>query len=65
MRLGVDTAALALAWVVASGPNTVAIAGSRDPGHARTNASAGELDLDEETLAEIDVIFGAAESVRS
>jgi aryl-alcohol dehydrogenase-like predicted oxidoreductase len=56
-RLGITTAALALRWVVEAAPNAVAIAGSRDPGHARSNAQAGELRLDAETLAEIDAIF--------
>jgi aryl-alcohol dehydrogenase-like predicted oxidoreductase len=56
-RLGTTTAALALAWVVAASPTTVAIAGSRDPDHARSNATGGELDLDSEVLSEIDAIF--------
>ena len=57
-RLGTTTAALALAWVVAAAPNTVAIAGSRSPEHARSNAAAGDLDLEPDALAEIDAIFG-------
>jgi len=57
-KLGTTTATLALAWVVASSPNTLAIAGSRSPEHARSNAAAGELDLDPDVLAEIDAIFG-------
>jgi aryl-alcohol dehydrogenase-like predicted oxidoreductase len=56
-RLGTTTASLALAWVVAVSPNTVAIAGSRNPDHARSNAAAGDLDLDPEAMAEIDAIF--------
>ena len=56
-RLGTTTAALALRWVVEASPTTAAIAGSRDPGHARSNAQAGELRLDTETLAEVDAIF--------
>jgi aryl-alcohol dehydrogenase-like predicted oxidoreductase len=56
-RLGTTTASLALAWVVAASPNTVAIAGSRSAEHARSNAEAGELDLDREVVAEIDAIF--------
>jgi aryl-alcohol dehydrogenase-like predicted oxidoreductase len=36
---------------------TSAIAGSRDPGHVRTNAAAGDVDLDEETLRELDAIL--------
>ena len=56
-NLGTTTAALALAWVVAASPNTVAIAGSRSPEHARSNATAGDLDLDPDVLAQIDAIF--------
>ena len=56
-RLGTTTAALALAWVVAVSPNTVAIAGSRNPDHARSNAAAGDLDLEPDVVAEIDAIF--------
>jgi len=56
-RLGTTTAALALAWVLAVSPTTVAIAGSRNPDHARSNANAGELELGADVLAEIDSIF--------
>ena len=56
--LGTTTAALALAWVVSISPNTVAIAGSRNPEHARSNSSAGDVDLRPDVLAEIDSIFG-------
>jgi aryl-alcohol dehydrogenase-like predicted oxidoreductase len=57
-RLETTTAALALRWVVDISPTTVAIAGSRNPAHARSNAQAGELCLDANILAEIDAIFG-------
>jgi aryl-alcohol dehydrogenase-like predicted oxidoreductase len=57
-RLGTTVAALALRWVVEAAPTTVAIAGSREPSHARANARAGELRLDAATLAEIEAIFG-------
>ena len=56
--LGTTTAGLALAWVVAASPNTVAIAGSRSAEHARSNAAAGDLDLEPDVLAQIDAIFG-------
>jgi len=56
-RLGTTTAALALAWIVSISPNTVAIAGSRNPEHARSNAAAGDVELTHEVLAEIDSIF--------
>ncbi len=57
-RLGTTPAAIALRWVVEMAPTTVAIAGSRNPEHAGSNARAGELRLDAETLAELDSIFG-------
>jgi aryl-alcohol dehydrogenase-like predicted oxidoreductase len=36
---------------------TAAIAGSRDPGHVRSNAAAGDVELDDETLAELEAIL--------
>jgi aryl-alcohol dehydrogenase-like predicted oxidoreductase len=56
-RLGVPLATLALRWVVEQRGVTAAIAGSRNPGHVRTNALAGDLRLDPGTVAEIDEIF--------
>jgi len=56
-ELGATTAALALAWIAAIAPTTVAIAGSRNPDHARSNATAGDLDLDADAMARIDKIF--------
>jgi aryl-alcohol dehydrogenase-like predicted oxidoreductase len=55
-RLGVTLAQLALAWNVDQPGVTSAIAGSRDPTHVRTNADAGDVALDPETLAELDAI---------
>jgi aryl-alcohol dehydrogenase-like predicted oxidoreductase len=57
-RLGTTPAVLALRWVAEASPTTVAIAGSRDPGHARSNAQAGDLRLGAAILAEIDAVFG-------
>jgi aryl-alcohol dehydrogenase-like predicted oxidoreductase len=56
-RLGVTMAQLALAWNFAQPGVTSAIAGSRDPGHARDNATAGDVELDEQTLAEIEGVL--------
>jgi aryl-alcohol dehydrogenase-like predicted oxidoreductase len=53
-RLRISLAQLALAWNVAQPGVTSAIAGSRDAGHARDNALAGDVELDEATLAEIE-----------
>ena len=53
-RLGITLAQLALAWNVAQQGVTSAIAGSRSPAHVRTNAAAGDLELDDGTLAELE-----------
>lgn len=56
-RLEVPVATLALRWVVEQHGVTAAIAGSRNPNHVRSNASAGDLRLDDRTLREIEGIF--------
>jgi aryl-alcohol dehydrogenase-like predicted oxidoreductase len=53
-RLGITMAQLALAWNVAQPGVTSAIAGSRDADHARDNAAAGDVELDLQTLDEIE-----------
>jgi aryl-alcohol dehydrogenase-like predicted oxidoreductase len=59
-RLGITLAQLALAWNVAQPGVTAAIAGSRNPDHVRSNAAAGDIVLDEPTLAELDAIVSRA-----
>ncbi|HSJ50517.1 MAG TPA: aldo/keto reductase, partial [Actinomycetota bacterium] len=61
-RLGVSLAQLALAWNVHQPGVTSAIAGSRDRDHVISNAAAGGVDLDDETLAELDDILSEASS---
>jgi aryl-alcohol dehydrogenase-like predicted oxidoreductase len=56
-RLGCSLPQLALAWNVHQPGVTAAIAGSRSPEHVRTNAAAGDIMLDETTLAELDAIL--------
>jgi aryl-alcohol dehydrogenase-like predicted oxidoreductase len=56
-RLGVTLAQLALAWNVHQPGVTAAIAGSRNPEHVRSNAAAGDLELDQATLAELDALL--------
>jgi aryl-alcohol dehydrogenase-like predicted oxidoreductase len=56
-RLGCSLAEVALAWNVHQPGVTAAIAGSRSPEHVRTNAAAGDLELDRQTLAELDAIL--------
>jgi methylglyoxal reductase len=56
-RLGTTVATLALRWVIEQKGVTAAIAGSRNPDHVRSNAEAGDVRLDEETLRQIDEVF--------
>ena len=56
-RLGISLAQLALAWNVEQPGVTVAIAGSRNPDHVRSNAAAGDVELDEATRSELDAIL--------
>jgi aryl-alcohol dehydrogenase-like predicted oxidoreductase len=56
-RLGCTMAQLALAWNWYQPGVTSAIAGSRTPEHVRENAAAGDFELDEATLAEIDELL--------
>jgi aryl-alcohol dehydrogenase-like predicted oxidoreductase len=53
-RLGATPAQVALAWTVAQPGVTAPIAGTRNPDHARANAAAGDLELDRETLDELE-----------
>ena len=53
-RLGVTPAEVALAWTVRQPGVTSAIAGSRNPQHVRENARAADLELDAETMQELD-----------
>lgn len=56
-RLRITMAQLALAWNVAQAGVTSAIAGSRNPDHARDNAVAGDAELDQETLSAIEAVL--------
>jgi aryl-alcohol dehydrogenase-like predicted oxidoreductase len=56
-RLGCSVGQLALAWVFHQPGVTSAIAGSRNPKHIRENAEAGDLELDEKTLEEIEALI--------
>ena len=53
-RLDISVSQLALAWTFRQPGVTSAIAGSRNPRHVRDNAEAGRIELDEETLREIE-----------
>jgi aryl-alcohol dehydrogenase-like predicted oxidoreductase len=56
-RLGLTLSQLALAWIVSQPPVTSAIAGSRNPKHVRENAAAGDVELDDKTLEEIEELI--------
>lgn len=53
-RLGCTVGQLALAWNVHQMGVTSAIAGSRNPDHVRSNAGAGDVELDAATLEELE-----------
>jgi aryl-alcohol dehydrogenase-like predicted oxidoreductase len=53
-RLGISVGQLALAWIFYQPGVTSAIAGSRNPRHVRANAEAGRVELDRDTLREIE-----------
>jgi aryl-alcohol dehydrogenase-like predicted oxidoreductase len=53
-RLGVTVAQVALAWTAHQPGVTSAIAGSRNAKHVRQNAEAGDIQLDDVTLEEIE-----------
>jgi aryl-alcohol dehydrogenase-like predicted oxidoreductase len=56
-RIGCALSELALAWNVHQPGVTAAIAGSRNPGHVRSNAAAGDIELDDASLAELDALL--------
>jgi aryl-alcohol dehydrogenase-like predicted oxidoreductase len=56
-RLGISVSQLALAWTFDQPGVTSAIAGSRNSGHVRSNAEAGDVVLDRATLDELEGIL--------
>jgi aryl-alcohol dehydrogenase-like predicted oxidoreductase len=56
-RLDCTLAQLALGWTAAQPGVTSAIAGSRNPEHVRSNAAAGDVELDATTVGEIDSLL--------
>jgi aryl-alcohol dehydrogenase-like predicted oxidoreductase len=57
-RLGITMAQLALAWVLRREEVASAIVGASRPEQVRDNAAASGIELDAETLAEVDGILG-------
>jgi aryl-alcohol dehydrogenase-like predicted oxidoreductase len=59
-RLGAKPMQVALAWLLHRSPNILLIPGTSSRGHLRENLAAARLELDPETLAELDGIAAAA-----
>jgi aryl-alcohol dehydrogenase-like predicted oxidoreductase len=57
-RLGVTIAQVALAWVLREENVASAVVGATRPEQVRENAAAAEIDLDPETIGEIEEAFG-------
>ncbi len=53
-RLGVTPAQIALAWVLATAPNTMLIPGTASLGHLEENLAAGDVVLDAEAMAALE-----------
>jgi len=59
-KLGATPMQVALAWLLRRSPNVLLIPGTSSVGHLRENLAAGELELPDEVVAELDSIGGAA-----
>ena len=57
-RLGATPMQVALAWLLQRSPNLLLIPGTSSVAHLRENVAAGSLELDAETVAELDAIGG-------
>ena len=57
-RLGATPVQVALAWLLQRSPNLLLIPGTSSVAHLRENVAAGSLELDAETVAELDAIGG-------
>ena len=58
-RLGASPMQVALAWLLRRSPNVLLIPGTSSIAHLRENLAAGELELPEEAIRELDGIGGA------
>jgi aryl-alcohol dehydrogenase-like predicted oxidoreductase len=56
-RLGLTIAQLALAWILREANVAAAIVGASRPEQVRENAAAADIDLDDETIADVEAIF--------
>jgi pyridoxine 4-dehydrogenase len=57
-RLGATPMAVALAWLLHRSPNLLLIPGTSSVAHLRENVASASLELDAETVAELDAIGG-------
>lgn len=62
-RIGCTLAQLALAWNFSQPGVTSAIAGTRNPDHVRSNAGAGDVQLDDATLRELEQVLSLGPAV--
>jgi aryl-alcohol dehydrogenase-like predicted oxidoreductase len=58
-RLGATPMAVALAWLLQRSPNLLLIPGTSSVAHLRQNVASASLELDAETVAELDAIGGS------
>jgi aryl-alcohol dehydrogenase-like predicted oxidoreductase len=63
-RLGITTAQLALGWVLRQPNVAAAIVGASRPEQVAENAAASGIELDDETLAEIELLFSGLTAAR-
>lgn len=55
-RLGVSTAQVGLAWLLAHDPHVLLIPGTADPEHLEANLAAGSIELDDATMMALDAV---------
>jgi aryl-alcohol dehydrogenase-like predicted oxidoreductase len=60
-RAGATVAQLALRWALDQPGVTAVIAGSRNPGHTRSNAAGGSIELSADDRAQLDELFSPVE----
>ncbi len=60
--LGITTAQVGLAWLLAHSPNTLLIPGTRSVAHLEENLAAAELTLDTDAVARLDAVGAPVQS---
>jgi aryl-alcohol dehydrogenase-like predicted oxidoreductase len=59
-ELGLSTAQVGLAWLLAHAPNTLLIAGTRSAAHLKDNVAVGGITLPVEAISRLDAIADCA-----